>query len=333
MSAIGTRQLIDARSDYGIRTAAGVCNNGAQFADLIDSSEEQLMKRGAWFGSEVLMRLCVHGCDVVFPRRVGTVKGLRFCGENYTPIQNNWWFIIGGRCDNFQPNTRAIDTGENVPIFSQVTGTTGKFIRYHVVKAQDIGKTITIYGKQYGAQPLQELVAGAWQPGVTITAATPFAQTTALVTKIDSVVREATQGMAYLYEYDTATMLLRMLAMYEPNETNPAYRRMRIPQMSCRAHSTDANGISTWQMEALVELQHIKIEHDYDFLIIDDFAALRYAVQARKLEEAGDFQSAEAFWDKAIRELNYRDRQKSPSDQLSVRVNVFGSNRVLTSLY
>lgn len=333
MSAIGTKQLIDARNDYGIRSIAGVCSNGAQFADYIDSSEDQLMKRGAWFGSQVLMRLCTTSCDVVFPRRVGTVIGLRFCGENYTPIQNNWWSIIGGRCDNFQPNTRAIDTGETVPIFSQVTGTTGKLIRYHVVKAQDIGKTITIYGKQYGAQPLQTEVAGVWQPGVTITAASPIAQTAALVTKIDSVVREATEGMAYLYEYDPATGLLRMLAAYEPNETNPAYRRMRIPHMSCKAHSTDANGVNTWQLEALVLLEHIKIQNDNDFLIVSDMAALKYAIQARKLEEANDYQSAEAFWDKAIRELNFRDRQKSPSDQLSVRVNTMGSNRVLTSPY
>jgi len=218
-----------------------------------------------------------------------------------------------------------------VPIFNQVSGNTGKLIRYHVVKANDYGKTITIYGKQYGGQPLQQQVDGVWQNGLSITAAYPIAQTTTLVTKIDAVVREATEGMAYVYEYDPATTKLRMLAAYEPGETNPSYRHMAIPALACTPWRCGDNGEKIWQFEALVKLQYIPVVNDNDFLLVDDFDALALAIQSIKFDEANDAGNAEAYMRKAIRELNYELRDKSPSDQLSVVVNIAGSERMLTN--
>ena len=349
MSAF-THRLIDARNDIGIRNIAGVCNNSAQFADYVNRATRRLMKRGGWFGLEVLVRLCTNGCDVVFPRHVGTVLGLRLCQSNYMEIRNHWWAILspgnmgawnngafggagggGYGAGSYAGYTPASIDSNTVPVFNQVSGNTGKLIRYHVVKATDYGKTITLYGKKYGGQPLQQLVAGAWENGLTIAAANPIAQTTVLVTKIESVVREPTEGMAYLYEYDTTTMKLRMLAAYEPSETNPSYRHMAIPALQCAPFSCDENDVKTWQMEALVKLQYIPVTSDNDFLLIDNFDALALAIQAIKAEEANDDALAEGKWRKAIQDLNYELRDKSPADQTSVRVNVMGSNRILTN--
>jgi len=346
-----TLQLINARNDIGIRNIAGVCNNGVQFADYVNRATRRLMKRGAWFSAEVLMRLCTTSCDVVFPRHVGTVLGLRLCKSGQLEIRNNWWAIMKPGCagwvnggfagygngwgyngiygGGYTPDS--IDTN-TVPIFNQVSGNTGKLIRYHVVKQQDYGKTITIYGKQYGGQPLQTEVSGAWVNGVTITAANPVAQTTVLVTKIDAVVRDATEGMAYLYEYDPATTKLRMLAIYEPSETNPSYRHMRIPALQCSSScSVDENDQRTYQFEALVKLAYIPVVNDNDFLLLDNLDALALAIQALKAEEANDDQLAEIKWTKAIQDLNFELRDKSPDNQLSVKVRVMGSDRIVTN--
>jgi hypothetical protein len=350
-----TLQLINARNDIGIRNIAGVCNNGEQFADYVNRATRRLMKRGAWFGTECLMRLCTTGCDVVFPRHVGTVLGLRMCKAGQVEIRNNWWAILSPGCGGWVnslypgygsgwgyggiygggfyggvPNSTDTNT---VPIFNQVSGNTGKLIRYHVVKQQDYGKTITIYGKQYGGQPLQTEVDGAWVNGVTITAANPVAQTTILVTKIDSVVREATQGMAYLYEYDPATTKLRMLAVYEPSETNPSYRHMLIPAMKYGAGCfTDENDQTTYQFEALVKLQYIPVVSDNDFLLLDNLDALALAIQALKAEEANDDSLAEIKWTKAIEDLNFELRDKTPDNQFSVKVRVMGSDRIVSNI-
>ena len=308
-------QLQQARDNFGIRQISGVCQDSQTLADYVNEVTQKLMKRGGWFGTEVLMRLCTNGCNIVFPRHVGTVLGLRQCGSNPIQIKNNWWAVIGTFGENSgwsqgyaggpygyggggygygasTYNVTGIDT-TTVPIFNQISGNTGKFIRYHCVKNTDYGKKITIYGKQYGGQPLQTLVNGAWVSGIDITLVNPVSQTTTLVTKIDKVVREATEGMCYLYEFDPATSLLRMLAQYEPTETHPSYRNMVVPGLGCTPHSVDTDtGVSTYQFEALVKLQFIPADNDESFLLIDDMQALRYGILAMKNEEAGDIASA-----------------------------------------
>lgn len=345
MSAF-TYRLADARNDIGIKNISGVCSDTVQFADYVNRATRRLIKRGAWFGTEVSMRICTEGCDVVFPRHVGTVLGLRLCNSDYMQIRNSWWSIlspgnIGGWNNALNGSgfgygivsggysPAGID-GSTVPIFNQISGNTGKYIQYHVVKAQDVGKTVTLYGKKYGNQPLQTQASGAWQNGITITAVRPSVPSaTTLVTQITSVIREPTQGMAYLYEVDPVTSKKRMLAVYEPNETNPSYRHMQIPALTCTPYSTDEYDVKTWQMEALVKLQYIPVEDENDFLLISDFDALAMAIQSIKFDEANDPENAEKYMLKAIRELNFELRDKSPADQLSVRVNVMGSGRMI----
>jgi len=67
------RQLIDARNSIRIKNVAGKCSDTAEFADLVNRACEKLIKRGAWFGTEILARFCVYGCRVVWPRYVSTV--------------------------------------------------------------------------------------------------------------------------------------------------------------------------------------------------------------------------------------------------------------------
>lgn len=200
-----------------------------------------------------------------------------------------------------------------------------------MVNQADYGKTITLYGKKYGGQPLQQEINGVTENGLTITAANPLAQTTVLVTKIDSVVRQATVGMTYLYEYDPTTTKLRMLAVYEPGETNPSYRQMRLPQTGYG--QVDENGVCNWQVEALVKLDFIPVVSDNDFLLISNFNALAMAVQSIKAREANDLALSEAMFAAALKELNFELRNKSPSEQITVKVDAIGGGRCLTSLY
>ena len=325
-------QLSDARADIGIRNVAGTCANTDEFADLINRVTRRLLKRGAWFGTEVLVKLCVYGCHVVWPRYVGTVMGARFCGVANTEIRNNWYAILRPfNCSNFRAGVTMYDDGL-VPTYNEISGNTGKLLRYHVVKTNDLNKSITFYGKKFGGQPLQEQDSeGQWINGLTLWSATPVAQTSTLVTHLSSVTRMATEGMTYLYEYDPATTTLRDLAVYEPNETNPQYRRSRIDGICNIPYREDEHGRHVRNLEALVKLEFIPATNDRDFLLIDDFDALAFGIQAIKFEEAQDPDNAEKYWTKAIRELNFELRNKSPGDQFTTQVRVMGSNRVITN--
>jgi len=332
-----THQLIDLKRSP-VKNVAGSCVDSEDFLDTVNAAQQRLFRRGNWWDTEWLVELCLTDGCVTWPRYVSTVLGIRSCNGG-TELRNNWYSIIGqyqnysggigGIGDNSTfgymnrvGSTPVITDADSAPCYNEISGNAGKLIRYNVVKRSDIGKKLTIYGTQYGGQPLREQDAnGDWIDGLTITAAAPFASTSVLVTKITSVTREATAGMAYLYEYDADTNLLRDLACYEPNETNPRYRRSRIESFCNLGVCKDANGVNKTKIQALVKLQFIPLKDDRDFLLIDNFDAIKFMVQAIKLEEAGQDSEAEVKILKAVRELNLEQRDKQPDRQTTVSVN------------
>jgi hypothetical protein len=320
-------QVSDARADNGIRAASGVCGDVGAFTQQVNAATRQLMKRGCWLGMEVPMQFCIEGPCVTLPRHVGAVVAIRACGHR-VPVKNNWYAIVGPSC-NSGAEAVAEEAGR-APTYNDVSAG-GRRIAYHVVKRPDVGKKITIFGFDSNGQPLQERdEEGNWRNGVSITAVAAGgdtnlpAMTSVKVGRITNIVREPTQGMSYLYEYDDSTSQMRDLAAYEPSETNPMYRRMRIRNLSAVPSWTDEYGRTMRAVTCMVRLQYVPVSGDSDFLLIDDFDALRYAIQALRKDEAGEADAAEVFWTKAIRELNMGERAAMPQSAISVRVRALG---------
>lgn len=324
-------QLIDAKNSDELKSISANCSSTDDFRSKLNQVIRRLMKRGDWYGTEQIVEFCTNGCNVTWPRWVGTVEAVRFGRGHAGHVFNNWYRFIGPHHHHgdFHSDVVLSDAG-TAPTYNDITGTTGRLLRYNVVKAHDIGKKITIYGKQYGNQPLQEQdpPTGNWIAGMTLTAANPYGTNTTLVTEISAITREATEGMAYLYEYDPVTGTVIDLAQFEPNETNPRYRRSCITNQGHGHCHTDANGIRWTKVEALIKLEFIPLVNDRDFLIVDDLDALKLGIQAIQLEESNDDQLAEAKWLKAIRELNFRDRDKFPDQTTPVKVMAMSGHRI-----
>lgn len=334
--------LEDARGQSRLLDVIQNCPTSSDFADKLNSVTRMLMKRGNWWETEVLVKICVTGCNIVWPRYVGTVTGIRFCCYGQVDVKNNWYSIMGNLgCGNAAGQGAYANLGhggwlrpasfdrQTTPVHTQITGNTGHFIRYYHVKNQDVGKTIRIFGTQFGGQPLQELDAnGNWVMGITLTAAVGgYAQSSVLVTRIDQVTREQTQGMTYLYQYDAAmagTGLLQ-LAVYEPNETNPQYRQSRVTNFNQIQSGEGANAEKVWTLDAMVKLQYFPVVNDRDFLFISDWDALAYGVQALNADNQNSTEQAEVFFAKAIRELNFESRDKNPAQTFVVKARWMGS--------
>jgi hypothetical protein len=321
--------LADAKSELGLVEASAVCASSAKFIDLVNRSQRMLLRRGDWFDTEWVVAFCVSGCIIAWPRWVGAVRGIRFgCSKPGQLFNNNFSFVgphhrhSGFHCD------AVVEDANLGPTANEVSGTTGKLIRYYTTKTTDIGKTITLFGTQYGGQPLQEQINGVWQNGMTLTAAAPWATNSVLVTRIDAVNRQATDGMAYLYEYDPSANTLRDLAAFEPNDTNPRIRRSRIMSSPYNASKPDANGICWTTVEALIKLEFIPVKNDRDFLMIDNMDALIYMFNSIKQNEAGDTPGAEAAIMQAVREMNFEMRDKNSDEQTPIRVNAVMGRRI-----
>lgn len=304
---------------------AAVCPNSAKFISLVNEAQELLLKRGNWENTETLVKLCLHDRCVTFPRYVLTVLGARFCDGSTATIQNNWYDITMSRgcIDKFSCNSIMSDRG-TAPTYRRIAPD-GALIRYYVRNRPDIGKTITIYGKGVGGMPLQTRDSdGNWTPGITLTAAAPFVSSEVLVTEIQSVVRQATQGMSFLYAYYADDDELKDLAFYEPSETNPRYRQMDIKNWCGINSCEDDNGRRLVQAEFLVKLAFIPVQNDYDFLMIDDLRSLKLAIQGVRAEEANDDVMAEVKLAKAVKELNLELRNQFPAEATPVRYNSIG---------
>jgi hypothetical protein len=334
-------QLKDAQNDIGLQNVAGYGSASPQFIQLVNEAQRRLMKRGDFFGLTQEAILVFQGCYVVWPKYIGTILGARRGHRGGVQVANQWYSFTGSwhrhHC-HWHGDAVLEDAGETC-LFSDITGSTldannsslGQIVQYYVQAPQDLGATITLYGKQYGEQPLQQFVNGAWQRGLTLTAATPVAQTTVNVTEISSIIRSPTQGNATLYEYDVATNTRRLLAVFEPNDTNPRFRRSCIVNFNnCFGCNPNNSTVPKYhQLDVLVKLEFIPVVNPWDFLLIDDFDALKFAIQAIKAEEAGDIQTANQFFLRAIAELNMRDRDKMPTWETPVAVQPLMGRRIV----
>lgn len=324
-----TLTLGDARADIGIKNISGVCASSDEFAAQVNTTTRRLMRRGSWWKTEVLMRVCMESCRVVWPRQVGTVMGLRFCGGDIY-LKNNWWAIAGYHNCGWSGGVVMRDD-DTAPCYREITGNDGKYIRWNVVKRNDVGKTLRLYGFAYGGQPLKEKnAAGLWVPGITLIAVPPYAITTTLVTKITNVkIPEPLEGMSYLYQVDKDNGDLLDLAAYQPGETSPAYRVSRLANSCSIGSRTDAYGRHIRQAEALVKLQYVPALVDEDFLMLDNLDALKLGIQALRAEEANDDTQSQIKLALAIKELNMELRDRNPGAQTVVRVNSMSAHGTL----
>lgn len=319
-----TYTLDDFRSSDA-KNVAGVCVDSSEFTMLVNQAQRRLMRRGNWFDQEQIIKICVYSGCITWPRYVGTILGLRHCTLHNIDIHNNWYRIIGPSTCGWSSTITARDGG-TAPCYNEITGSDGKIIRAFIEKNNDVGKTIKIFGINAETNlPLQEYVNGEWVAGLTLTFAKPYAATTISVRRITSVLKQRTEGNVHLYEYDAASDTMRDLAMYEPSETNPRYRRTNIQNFSCMPTScSESDGVTNRSLEAMFKIAFVPVESDNDFLMIDNFDALKLMVHSIRLEDAGDDEAALAKRTFAIEEMNFESRDRNPGPQVTVRVNPTG---------
>lgn len=330
-------QLIDFRNDLGIQRISGCCNSSQFFADQVNTVTRRLMRRGSWWKTEALMKICFTGCRIVWPRQVGTVEGMRGCRGGHVDLKNSWWrvagYMPGGCCggDTFQGSSVMYDDGTS-PCQQEIADNTGKYIRLHIVKATDVGKTAKLFGFQHGNQPLQELDAnGVWQMGITLTAALTDIQTTVLVTKLTDIVFDRTEGRKWLYQVHPTSGALMNVGMYEPGETNPSYRVSKIQNVAAMGGYKDEYDRCIRQVEALVKLEFVPAVNDNDFVMLDNRDALELGIEGLRAERAGDDVTAQTKFTLALKELNMEIRDKNPAQQTVIRTNCLSLDGVFSN--
>jgi len=322
-----------------ILNIAGVSPNNPDFRRLVNESVRRLMDRGDWDGLIVPIYVCVSGGCVVWPRYVGHVRQLNWCGRRHVEIHNVWWdFLPFDKHSGWSSNSwwgwmdggwrygrSSMVNQSRSPVFQDIQGD-GRTIRAYNDSPLDNNKTVRIFGEDNNGQRLMTTGAGPWQDGIALTLKAPFVETPINIRRIDRVIKDMTNGPVRLYASNISAGVLEDVAYYEPSETNPEYLRSRL-HLPCMTNT--CNGVTTnvQSVIALVKLQFVPVFADTDPVLIGNITALKHMVQCIRCEEAQDVQTARSFLVMAIDELNQELANANPETQIPVDLGELGHNQ------
>lgn len=311
-----------------IPTVIGTCPTSDKFRAYINEATERLLSRGLWKGSYARIRMCTDNSCITWPRQVENVEAIRL-KDYFGVVRNEWfqfltfeprsylnrcceaeWWHCGGESNLFNQGT--------FPTFADIQGTNKK-IRVYVQYPEDVGKRILLQGLDENGNPVRKVDGGERADGEWVTLASPSVDSTNFFSVLSAVQKDVTAGTVRLYTVDPDGNE-KAIAVYEPDETIPSYRRTYLKPLPRVTRCCDYRTI-----EAMVKLAFIPVRRDTDFLLIGNLAALKYECQAIKKEEDDLAVEADLYHRKAINELNQELRTYNGRDNVSAYVSINGT--------
>lgn len=225
---------------------------------------------------------------ITWPRQIESVVGFRIC--NSPGIIRSHWYEFMGEGPGGIPaeswclgNTLA-DRGMAVA-FDDICGEDKK-IRVYCDLPTDVGKTILLQGLDDNRNWV--LTSNGDVNGELVTLAMPWVDTTTVWAPggLVGVQKQLTKGPVRLFELSTVTALQRPLAIYEPDEKLPEYRRSLVPGLADAGPCCNApEGCTQATVTVLAKLKFIPVRAETDYLLIGNTAALKDMCQAIKKRE------------------------------------------------
>jgi hypothetical protein len=145
---------------------------------------------------------------------------------------------------------------------------------------------------------------GIRQDGEQVTLAMPFVDTVTVwgPGAPFAVFREQTQYRSLVYAVDQTTGAETQLSIYEPTETEPAYRRFNIPGY-CGSAEVDASvgqcataACNSRNLTAIVSLDKIPVQVPNDWLLFGNLEAYRQGLLSVKYRKEGNMAMADAYF-------------------------------------
>lgn len=271
-----------------------MCDGDPRLLALVNLAQERLLNRGSWWGTTARLRVCVRddGC-LVWPREVAMILGAKLSGE---PLQllHEWY--------TFSALLSPEMTAGPVPAMSDMGQTStvnphrsGDLVAAYAASALDSGKTLTVYGYDQNGNWVRTPGDGGLVDGEALAITQAGVVSQARWKSVTAVAKDVTQDVVRLYSYADGAPT-RLIGVYQPSETAPLYRVTRVSGIV---------GCESKTLDVVAKLAHVPVCGPSDFLILQNAAAMIYAVESLADEENGRLNEAEVKWQKAIRELRH----------------------------
>lgn len=263
-----------------------VCNVSPTDDRLIaytNEAQQRLIQTGEMiYGLHQRVQFCVTSGCLVLPRQIAAIEAVAVC-DHPISVRNRWfeWLPgIGlkgdGNCssNNCCGGQDLLDRG-NTSTFADIIGVNKKVKAYADV-AEDADAIITIFGMDENNAWIRTFVDGEWIDGEQVLISTTPTLSVKFFSAITGVQKPITNGTVRLYEYDTDLTTQRAIAIYEPDETNPTYRKMFVSALGHgNCHDDEDDEPETTQVTVMAKLEFIPVRNDTDWLLIGNLPALK----------------------------------------------------------
>jgi len=275
----------------------GCCADSPKVPYYLNLAVERLLPRGKWKGTFVRYSFCTSSGCITVPRHIETIEGFAVCGcpgiirNEFYEFQGTSFGILS---ENDCPGRMLINRGLACS-FDDFSSKTQK-AKVYADCTEAAGAYILLLGWNELSNWIRtQLPDGTWIDGERVPLSTTFQLSVNYFTKLSAVQKPVTNGAVRLYSYDVPSGAnVKSLAIYEPDETLPEYRRYLIPGLSNMGANNECNNdCDQHKVDLLVKLAFIPVSRDTDYLIIENRAALRLCIMGLLQEENNQFDMAE----------------------------------------
>lgn len=225
------------------------------------------------------------GTCISLPREVDSVYGVNINGNPSLGVGQLFNFHLNGPGDCSRGcELKWQDLGGMWPVYQDIT-VPSKVVA-HVEKESDNGAEFIIYGYDSAGNPLRrENADGTWSDGYQVPVIYGYAipdDVAPTIARIDRVFKARTNGTLRLSTIDNDGNFGTLLAVYEPDETHPQYRRIKL------------NRACSWVRIAFRRTSPI-FRSQYDHVPLKSRLAFLLAFRAVKKYSEGLIADAHAF--------------------------------------
>lgn len=283
----------------------GLCSDDVRVLDYANEAMQRLMSRGKWVGTFQRMLICTSQGCLTWPRQVETIEAIALCDVPVT-IRNEWFEFLSNGTGLQSADSCGIQLFDRGTFctFNDIAGQNKK-IRVYADVTEAAGSKILLQGYDENGIWIRTEVGGEWVDGEYVDISTTPTNSTKLFTSLTGVQKPATNGIVRLYEFNVDDSTQRAIAIYEPDETVPSYRRSLLTGLTgfggCCGQSEDCDDKP---VTVMAKLKFIPVRVDTDYLPIGNLAAVKDMCQSIKKLENNLFEESKAYEASAINELD-----------------------------
>lgn len=286
----------------------GHCREEKLFRQISDSIE-LLANKGETDALKGYVDLCVDGGCVTLPREIETILAVNLCGKPAIGRDALFSFHINGPGDHGCGCEHTWTDGGNWPTYRDLK-CPAKLIAF-LDSPEDAGKMLKVWGFDSENRPLRTKIGEVWEDGLRVPTIFGYALPSSadpVVGRITAIQKDVTVGNVRLSSFDGASTSGTLLGVYEPDETKPEYRRIRI--------CPSGPWVRIFYRKRTYEIRSVN-----DRILLSSRPALLMAMRALKFYTDGDLANGQAYEANATRLLTERESSLTGPPSLTIQVD------------